>query len=177
MYQIYDDWKNSDLDELCEIVKADGFMYHVAPTVIPGIKSLAHQLQARIEDTNGVANPNSKYYHLVIKIAYKFCFEHNIDFDLVCRSSINYTHPSVDSEYPKHNDHPYDHIVLIFYLNDSDGDTILYDDQNNIIKSVSPVKGRVLVFNGAIQHGVSPPTLKERIVLNVTLGKLSIFGE
>ena len=60
------------------------------------------------------------------------------------------------------------HKVCIVYLNDSDGDTFIFDNFKNIIKRVTPKKGRVLIMNGNLIHTSSHPIKsKFRIVLNI----------
>ena len=62
------------------------------------------------------------------------------------------------------------HKVILFYLNDSDGDTYFYDKDHNIIDSVSPKENRAVLFDGSILHSSSKPTKSaRRIVLNINL--------
>lgn len=59
------------------------------------------------------------------------------------------------------------HYVLIYYVNDSDGDTLLFDENENIICSVKPKAGRFLFFNGNILHAGSNPYKSDyRILVN-----------
>lgn len=65
-----------------------------------------------------------------------------------------------------HRDQPMDHTVVIYYVNDSDGDTLIFDDKQ-IIKRISPKKGRFVMFNGKYFHAGRHPIISEkRIVLN-----------
>ena len=69
-----------------------------------------------------------------------------------------------------HVDRTEEHLVLLYYVNDSDGDTFLFDEHNEIITRVSPKKGRMLFFNGNISHAGSHPKHSEkRIVINYNL--------
>jgi hypothetical protein len=77
-----------------------------------------------------------------------------------------------------HIDVKYPHLVCLYYINDSDGDTFLFDKTLNdtptllkttkleVIKRVTPKKGRVLLFNGNRYHSSSGPTKSVRCVLN-----------
>ena len=169
MYQVFDEWTCEELNNLYDIVFEKGFTYQITPTVVPGINSLAHPIQSRIENSDGIPQVYSHLYHFILKILYRFCFDHSIHFNTVCRSVINYTHPSAGAEYPKHKDHEYDHLLLIFYLNDSDGDTLIYDEKDNLVASITPKKGRILLVDGKVKHAVNPPTEKERLVLITTI--------
>ena len=77
------------------------------------------------------------------------------------------------------------HLVLLYYVNDSDGDTILYDKtiddipytvdypdeycDLNISHRVTPKKGRVLVFDGRYYHAPSSPTKSMRCIITLDL--------
>jgi hypothetical protein len=65
-----------------------------------------------------------------------------------------------------HIDNIFDHLVLIYYVNDSDGDTFLFDDEGEVIKQISPKKGRVVVFDGSIKHAGGYNKEKPRAVIN-----------
>ena len=60
------------------------------------------------------------------------------------------------------------HWVCLYYVNDSDGDTIFYeDDKKTEIKRVSPKKGRIAFFDGTIWHSGSKPSFSRRGVINI----------
>lgn len=72
------------------------------------------------------------------------------------------------------------HMVLLYYVNDSDGDTLLSDRRYNVgdtdhgvdgsvVKRVSPKKGRAILFDGSIYHAASIPKKGLRCVLNFNL--------
>lgn len=72
-----------------------------------------------------------------------------------------------------HVDLPKPHWVIIYYVNDSDGDTVLldktYPDWENAqpLHSISPKKGRAILFDGRHYHAGTPPHQHNtRLVLN-----------
>lgn len=70
--------------------------------------------------------------------------------------------PHIDMESP--------HKVILFYLNDSDGDTYFYNKEHKIIDSVTPKENRAVLFDGSILHSSSKPIkFSRRIVLNINL--------
>lgn len=80
-----------------------------------------------------------------------------------------------------HIDIPKPHIAAVYYLNDSDGDTVIYENNwentvpgstGNILiehKRVSPKKGRIVLFNGFRYHCSTQPRNNHRLILNFNL--------
>ena len=75
-----------------------------------------------------------------------------------------------------------DHFVMLYYVCDSDGDTILYNEQassNNIFvkkhdkytiqKRVTPKQGRVVLFDGSYYHTAEQPIDNIRCIVNYDL--------
>ena len=77
-----------------------------------------------------------------------------------------------------HVDADVDHIVILYYVNNSDGDTVIYKNlfesydniprQNELIelKRVTPKAGRVVIFNGRHWHTSNQPEYDIRCVVN-----------
>jgi len=60
------------------------------------------------------------------------------------------------------------YISCVYYVNNSSGDTIIFDDQKNIVKSVSPKKGTGVLFDSNMLHSGSYPKKENepRFVMN-----------
>lgn len=68
------------------------------------------------------------------------------------------------------------HYVCLYYVNDSDGDTVFFDDDKETeIKRVSPKKGRIAFFDGSIPHCTSLPADNLRVILNTDF-RMEPFG-
>lgn len=73
------------------------------------------------------------------------------------------------------------HVACVYYVNDSDGDTIIYDQTINdvpggsqnvdvtIHKRVTPRRGRAVFFDGSRYHCSSQPTINYRTIINFDL--------
>ena len=71
------------------------------------------------------------------------------------------------------------HFVMLYYVVDSDGDTIIYNEkveskEYTIKKSVTPKQGRVVLFDGGLYHTAEQPTKDTRCVVNYNLSLIHI---
>ena len=78
-------------------------------------------------------------------------------------------YPTTLERYTPHTDLAFPHWVVIYYVNDSEGDTVFYDQRNNIIKTVNPKKGRIVFFNGSIKHSGGIPKYNPRCLVNYNI--------
>lgn len=82
-------------------------------------------------------------------------------------------------EHDPHIDFPFRNISAVYYVNDSDGDTIFYDETVEAysdishlkklteVKRVAPIANRLVMFPGNQVHtGSSPNKHKNRIIIN-----------
>ena len=66
-----------------------------------------------------------------------------------------------------HTDTHHNHIVILYYALDSDGDTIIYGPNGEIVDRASPKANRLIIFKGNQPHtGCSPNKTKCRILIN-----------
>jgi hypothetical protein len=79
-----------------------------------------------------------------------------------------------------HVDYAKPHKVLLYYVNDSDGDTIVLKQkypfshnrisgltQGEVLQQISPKKGRVVMFDGSHFHSSTVPSKQLRCVINI----------
>jgi len=73
-----------------------------------------------------------------------------------------------------HIDTSDDHFVMLYYVCDSDGDTIIYNEQEKsdsytVQKRITPKQGRVVLFDGSYYHTAEQPLNSTRCVVNYDL--------
>ena len=83
------------------------------------------------------------------------------------------TSEKVDVDTP-HIDTDDKHFVMLYYVVDSDGDTIIYNEkieseEYTIKRKVTPKQGRVVLFDGGLFHTAEQPTQNTRCVVNYNL--------
>jgi hypothetical protein len=87
-----------------------------------------------------------------------------------CKLNLNYKDVSFaeDEFYPIHKDmNEQNGITAIYYVNDCDGDTLFFNSNNEVVKSVTPKKGRIVYFDNQILHAGQPPKKNMyRILIN-----------
>jgi hypothetical protein len=100
---------------------------------------------------------NSDNYQLSDFVLNLFLERSNYPFKSLIRSKANLTlktnHSTAIYTTP-HIDYNYDHTVLIYYANDSDGDTVIFEDHKStkVLECIEPKKGRFLTFDGNLYH-------------------------
>lgn len=126
-------------------------------------------------------------------------FDYTFNY-IINRSKINLRH-QVSSKFsgmfttPHLDENPPmgDNWIMIYYINDSDGDTVLFNEKwqlgenlpfpnidrdLTIRKTVSPKKGRVLFFNSLFYHSANCPiNYPTRLVLNTVMNLTPVINE
>jgi len=127
-------------------------------------------------DDNGDTYCNSnEFSYITDTIVSKLLTHFKKEKIVLKRAKINLQHQFTDNKPEYHNVPHYDlqdrnHFVCIYYVNDSDGDTLFFDNEKNcnVIGRVSPKKGRLLFFNGNMLHASQHPLKSsERVVINM----------
>jgi|TARA_A100001011_G_C13841942_1_gene647340 hypothetical protein len=88
---------------------------------------------------------------------------------MLARVFITMPHQTNLKHYAPHIDLQVEHTVVIYFINDADGDTVFFNNDGKIIKSVEPRKGRAIIFDGKIKHGGGIPKNGPRCIANFDL--------
>jgi len=121
--------------------------------------------------------PNSPLYHPIFNTLNNFLQENNLQLDKLLRIKSNLVFKNVENSekyHTPHIDNEENHYTLLYYVNDSDGPTYLFDNkfdgtkQNlTVIEKINPKKGRAILFDGHYYHASSNPIINDyRLVIN-----------
>lgn len=115
---------------------------------------------------------HTEFFHIVVPVFHQALAKINYtgSLELVkVRSFLQL--PSIKrKEYNNiHVDLDFPHLVCLYYVNDVDGDTFIFDDNNQIISTITPKKNRVVLFDGSLRHSSSKPTTGPRTNINFDL--------
>ena len=122
----------------------------------------------------------SRFHNLLLPILKNACLKMEIkDINVLLGRSflqlpLNLKNRDVDTPHRDIYDRD-DFFVVLYYVCDSDGDTIIYNetkesDQYTIKQRVTPKKGRVVIFDGILMHTAEQPLNKTRCIVNYNLG-------
>ena len=130
---------------------------------------------------------NSHYFSFLLPMAFTACDKLDRKFNdvLRCRSFLqiplnrNCLQYEVDE---LHVDDSIEHLVLLYYVIDADGDTIIVDkkldnvEEKNlvysnfpIISKITPKQGRAVLFDGRYYHTAEQPKNHVRCVINFNI--------
>jgi hypothetical protein len=104
----------------------------------------------------------------------------NIELEELLRIQVNLLYGSANKDYKDggwttaHVDQDFDHYVLLYYINDSDGDTFMFNEKSGDtftefteMTRVQPKQGRALLFDGQYFHSASNPiNNNKRLAIN-----------
>ena len=125
-----------------------------------------------------ITESNSSYGYIIADILKEFKKKLNLKNNLeILRAKINFQTQYQNNKKNNINSPHYDfqvteHYVILYYVNDSDGDTHLFDNEGNLMESVNPQKGSFLIFDGNTLHaGSNPINSKKRLIINIDIKK------
>ena len=132
-------------------------------------------------DDDDVSEVKSLYHHLFTPMLSKACQYLKIpEAEIIQgRSFLQLPLKNIDTsivDSPHIDLDPGDeHIVVLYYVNDSDGDTIIYNEREESStytekQRVTPKQGRVVIFDGRQYHTAQQPSNGTRCIVNYNLG-------
>ena len=141
-------------------------------------RALAHEYVDYVEGKK-VGKKLSIFHHLFLPMLKKVCRTMDIKNINVLQGRsflqfpLNLKDRSVDT--PHIDIYDKEHLVALYYVCDSDGDTIIYNERKEsesytIKQRVTPKQGRMVIFDGWLMHTAEQPLNNTRCVVNYNLG-------
>ena len=188
---VFDDIINLDLQEEIKNVLVSDYVYYNQP--FPWY--YLDDITVTYDDPNSQRRPGftheyvkyegkekstgkqlSRFHNLLLPILKNACLKMEIkDINVLLGRSflqlpLNLKNRDVDTPHRDIYDRD-DFFVVLYYVCDSDGDTIIYNetkesDQYTIKQRVTPKKGRVVIFDGWYWHTAQQPSNDIRCVIN-----------
>jgi hypothetical protein len=125
---------------------------------------------------------NSDFHNLSLNIIKNSCEKINFNLKQIIQSRSFLQLPLNEKFLGEGLDTPHidieeKHIVILYYVNDSDGDTVIYENKYEknkevnfkdlkIKKTVSTKQGRVVIFDGHLYHTGQQPKKDIRCIIN-----------
>ena len=131
-------------------------------------------------DDDDISEVESVYHHLFVPMLSKACKYLKIPETEVIqgRSFLQFPLKNIDTSVV---DTPHidldegdEHVVVLYYVVDSDGDTIIYNERTESLtytekQRVTPKQGRVVIFEGGQYHTAQQPSNGTRCIVNFNL--------
>lgn len=190
-YQIFDDIiPEPDQLKLEDYVKLSNLKWNYQHN-ITGLYGGTNSLKLPANVLKGIDITDVIIIDIINSIKLNSLNKLNMEFEKDYRYKINWTTPiSEDYNFKNliHVDMNVAHIAIVYYINDTDGDTIFLNNkkgnsaeshQNNfkginfddfeIVNNIPPKRGRVVIFDGNIYHYGEYPTITDRFIINFNL--------
>lgn len=200
MIEVYDDIITDDLADRFErsALNTQNIWNYDASTITPDFNvSDEHiiesfQFRSIVKHMDSVVNEES--YKLINemcrlirkKLSYNFVDPYRAKYNMlpqiINQDNLFYNTPHVDADV--------DHYVILYYVDDSDGPTYIFNETKHdhtmenahkfdgftIKESVKPKKGRFIIFDGGYYHTSSCPVdHNKRTVLNINFAKNNVL--
>ena len=187
-YEVYDDIVTHDQStEILKTLQSPQFPWFLSAGFYTAMKSdieaasknhknLKEYLQfvhTFYQNDTGDTKVNSSFVKIANDIMQAYMNKAGVDTLRILRCKANFQTQHANNKptlyNTPHRDFDIPHTVLLYYANDSDGDTVLFKDEKEYAR-ISPKQGRILVFDGDILHAGSHPCKSEcRIAINYDL--------
>ena len=166
MIEIYDNLLEIDhIKRISDTVLSQQFPWYYLPkttSIVDDMPTLSHSFESSGE--NGITR--SQFFTIPSTLLDLFSVSTGYDINEIIRIRANLVLPTHNSKMTApHVDLDDKHHVILYYVNDVDGNTVLLNEDGSIRKEVEPKAGRFVLFDGSIKHCVRMPT-STRVVFN-----------
>ena len=167
-------------EDMEKVIFSDNFpLYYMKDSVHEGVKFNSDKIIRSpmfVHLLSGGGEIFSQHFDMMVG-AFNNRIDTCFDFDQTpqptrCKINLKLPVPNAteDSYDAPHIDNDLEHIAIIYYVHDTDGDTFIFDDDGNILKRVSPKKNRIVLIDGSVVHAAGFPIKNtERCVINYNI--------
>jgi hypothetical protein len=184
MVQVYDGFLEDDeMNDVLHIMTSDQFPWYINLTSNPDLFEKdgdEHTYEAFQLTHVFVRNDveNSGFARIAYRLLERFSQKSGIDISKLLRVKANLQYKRTDESGQYNTPHVDSMVreskVLIYYVDDSDGDTFIFDrvlgdgqKHYRVTERVAPKKGRFVLFDNERYHaGTNPRVADKRIVIN-----------
>jgi hypothetical protein len=162
---IYDDLLTlKEIEEYENLFLSNYFPWYLQESTVPREKDFPFMCHNFFK----VDKTLSDNMPIAVSVLTKFIERSKTKYSELIRAQANLTFPKKSNNHSTiHIDDEKPHHVLIYYVLNSDGNTIMFEN-NKIFKEIEPKKGRFVLFDGSINHAQFTCSEK-RIVINYNL--------
>ena len=184
MFQVIDNFlPKLYQDEIEGVMTRNNFPWYYQPNITTGKPKINDE---RIKYSHGFTHQfyhqeegiQSAFYGFVQTLLHFVPEKYNVQGYYRLKANLTVPDPNwtKDTFHEPHVDMPIPHLVLLYYVNDSDGDTYFFDqmfderaepEEFTVYKRVAPKKGTAVIFDGLRYHGSNCPIdHSNRLIIN-----------
>ena len=141
---------------------------------------MSHQYVEYIDDGDATGAIASDFHNMFIPMLQRAAFKFRMRYvnALQGRSFLQFpTNKKMTVDLPHIDIYSRKHLVCLYYVIDSDGDTIIYNEREKdrpdgiytIKERVTPKQGRAVLFDGWLMHTAEQPINNVRCIVNYNL--------
>jgi hypothetical protein len=153
--------------EIQDTLLGDLFPWYFNKKICPNVEKSSSQFTHTFYRNNQI---ESEAFSLIKPMIYFIEDKTNTSFKKIERIKVNLRAKTINDNYELniHTDMEQDNYKsFLYYVNDSDGDTLFFDENNKIINSVAPKENSGIFFNSNIKHTSQAPIKNDyRVVIN-----------
>jgi hypothetical protein len=153
--------------EIQDALLGDLFPWYLNKNIVPSVEKSSCQFTHTLYRNDQI---ESDAFSLIKPMIYFIEDKTNTPIKKIERIKANLRTKTINNEYKLniHKDQDQDNYKsFLYYVNDSDGDTLFFDEDKKIINSVTPKENSGVFFNSNINHTSQAPIKNDcRIVIN-----------
>jgi len=174
-----------EIETVNNVILSNSFpWYYNSSATTENFPFFSHVIIDRYDYKKEELKINSNMFEFFNNIINRFCLKNKIRLNKITRMSLNLTYTNYKFKNgDPHVDHDFKHKSIILYLNNTDGNTIIFNKKFNgtdiiydsktvknlkIEKEIKPEIGKIICWDGDYYHTILYPKINKRRVVLVT---------